>query len=353
MLGLKEIKKFDKKNMLDLIVNFPDQWNDALSISEKFRIDKKLSDYRKVNKIVVTGMGGSGIGGDLLKAVLLNVLKIPVMVNRNYTFGKYVDEKTLVFAVSYSGNTEETVSAYKHAISRKAKVICITSGGKLKELADKDGIPYVVIPSGMPPRTASGYLFLPSLVILNKLGFAYGTKKDIKETYSILKTLKNIYKPEVSDNIAKKLALKLKARQVIIYGVADTTEVVALRWKCQFNENSKVYAVAANLPEMNHNEVVGWSVCLKKQLKEFAVIFLRDKNDLDRINRRIEISKRIFSKYNKNMYEFHSRGNSLLSRLMSLVYLGDYVSFYLAILNKVDPTAIDNIMYLKNQLSRK
>lgn len=350
MLKIAEIKKIDKENMLDLILDFPEQWNKAEKISEKFKVP---GEFKKINKIAVSGMGGSGIGGDLLKVSLLNQLKIPVIVNRNYSFGKFVDKETLVFAVSYSGNTEETLSAYNDAYSKKAKIISITSGGQLKELSDKNGVPVVSIPSGMPPRTAMGYLFLPSLVVLNKLGFAYGTEKDITETYSVLKTLKEKYKPEISNNNAKKLAEKIKGKSIIIYGAADTTESIALRWKCQFNENSKVYAISQTIPEMNHNEIVGWSDSFKKCLKEFSVIFLREKEDFDRIKHRIDISKSIISKYNKDILEVYSSGNSLLARLMSLIYLGDFVSFYLAILNKIDPTPVDNITFLKNQLSKK
>lgn len=350
MLDLKEIKKFDRENMLDLIINFDKQWKESIGIGEKFKIDEK---FKEINKIVVTGMGGSGIGGDLLKAIISNKSKIPVAVNRNYSFGKFVDEHTLVFVVSYSGNTEETVSAYKDAYSKKAKIICITSGGKLKELANNSNIPVVIIPSGMPPRTAMGYLFVPLLIILNNSGIVKDTKEEIEETYSILRKLKDMYKPEVSNNIAKKLAYKLTGKPIVVYGAADTTEIVALRWKCQFNENSKAYAISLAIPEMNHNEVVGWSECMKKYLKEFSVIFLREKQEHTRIKYRIDISKKIISKYNKNILEVYSSGNSLLSRLMSLIYLGDFISFYLAILNKVDPTPVEAITYLKDQLSKK
>ena len=347
---VQKIKKVDSSNMMKLVMDMPLMIKEGVNIGKNAKISKGIS---KPKNIIVTGLGGSAIGGDLLRCYLSKEVNIPIVVNRNYNLPNWVNKDTLVFAASYSGNTEETISAYKDALSRKAKLIAITSNGAIKKMCDEKNILCVDIPSGLSPRAAIGYLFFPMLIILSRLKLIKSKENEIKETLSLLDKLRNMYIPEVKskNNYAKQLAYKLAAKSIIICGVLDWTEVVAVRWKCQFAENSKVFSVASLLPEMNHNEIVGWDL-LKDVLGKFAVIFLRDKMDSERIKKRIDITKFIISKRAGYVGEVYSVGKSDLARLFSLIYLGDFISVYLSVLYNIDPTPVQAIDYLKRELSK-
>ncbi len=345
---LRIIKEIDKSNMLQILLDFPQQWKEAKEIAHQF----SFPQYKGLNKIVVTGLGGSAIGGDLLRASLGGEIKVPIFVNRNYSLPAFVDEGTLLFAVSYSGNTEETISAYQKAIERRAKVIAITSGGKLRDLCQSDGVPVILIPAGMPPRTAIGYLFLPMLAALAETGLIEDKTEEIEETISLLGELRKGWEPSSpsSGNQAKQLAQRLPGKLILIYGSSDHLEGVCLRWKTQINENSKSLAYTVAFPELNHNEIVGWEG-MEELRSKIKVIILRDKGDQDRIKSRIEITKSVISARPNEIEEVWSQGHSTLARLFSLIYLGDWVSFYLAILQGVDPTPVKPIDLLKKRLA--
>ncbi len=344
---LKVIKEIDKSNMLQILVGFPEQWKEAREIAQRF----SFPQYRKVNKIVVTGLVGSAIGGDLLGSYLGEEIRAPIFVNRNYGLPRFVDEDTLLFAVSYSGNTEETISAYQKAIERRAKVMAITSGGKLRDLCRTGGVPAIIIPAGMPPRTAIGYLFLPMLAALAETGLIEDKLKEIEETISLLGELKKTLEPSsrLPQNQAKELAEKLVGKLILIYG-SDHLEAVCLRWKTQINENSKSLAYTVAFPELNHNEIVGWEG-MEELRSKIEVIILRDRGEPDRIKSRIEITKSVIGDRPSEVEEVWSQGDSILARLFSLIYLGDWVSFYLAILQGVDPTPVKSIDLLKRKLA--
>ncbi|MCK4437160.1 bifunctional phosphoglucose/phosphomannose isomerase [bacterium] len=344
---LKTIKEKDKSNMLQILLDFPQQWKEAKEIAQQF----SFPQYKRISKIVVTGLGGSAIGGDLLCSYLADEIKIPVFVNRNYSLPGFVDEEALLFAVSYSGNTEETISAYQKAIERRAKVIAVTSGGKLRDLCESGGVPSIIIPSGMPPRTAIGYLFLPMLIALAETGLIEDKTREIEETNSLLVELRKGWEPssQLSRNQAKELAQRLPGKLILIYG-SDHLEAVCLRWKTQVNENSKSLAYPVAFPELNHNEIVGWEG-MEELRRKIEVIILRDKGEPDRIKSRIEITKSVIGDRPSEVKEVWSQGQSLLARMFSLIYLGDWVSFYLAILQGVDPTVIRPIDLLKKKLA--
>ncbi|MFH1824710.1 MAG: bifunctional phosphoglucose/phosphomannose isomerase [Candidatus Firestonebacteria bacterium] len=344
------MKKIDLSNMSKLVREMPLMIKEGVKIGKKVKLPENVF---KPKNIIVTGLGGSAIGGDLLRCSLNGEIKIPIVVNRNYSLPNWVNKDTLVFAVSYSGNTEETISAYKHAVERKAKLMAITSNGAIKKMCDEKNLPCVNIPSGLSPRAALGYLFLPMLIILSRLKLIKPKDDDVKETLNVLEKLSKLYVPEVKtkNNYAKQLANKLFTKPIIVCGVADFTEVIAVRWKCQFAENSKVFSVASLLPEMNHNEIVGWDL-LKDILRKFAVVFIRDKMDSERIKKRIGITKSIIGKNANWVGEVSSIGESNLARLFSLIYLGDFVSVYLSILYNIDPTPVKAIDYLKKELCR-
>lgn len=343
------IQRHDPKGMRNLILNFPKQAAEAVTIGNASTIKLKVT---KIQNIIITGLGGSAIGGDLLRAYLADKCAVPVIVNRHYYFPEYVGKNSLVIISSYSGNTEETVSAYKDAVKRKAMVFCITSGGEVERMAKKHKHPYIKIPGGLPPRAALGYSFFPTLIALSKLGFIKDQKKEIKETLALLTALSARYSNDAaSDNRAVDLAKTLHGKLPLIYSGADKFDTVNTRWRGQITENAKTLAFGHVFPELNHNEIVGWEV-LKDLMKDIHVIILRDKEDYKRIQLRMDISKGIIGGLADGITEVYSEGKSLLARTFSLLYLADWVSFYLAMFNGVDPSPVKKIDFLKEELGK-
>jgi glucose/mannose-6-phosphate isomerase len=352
---LKLIQELDSDNMLSHLVNFHAQLEAAQTTSEKL----DLADYanhvaiENIENIVVSGMGGSAIGGDLTRALLASKCSFPIYVNRSYEIPAFVGKKTLFFAVSYSGNTEETLASFKVAKSKSAKLIAITSGGELKSLSEKASIPCVDIPSGYPPRCALGYLFIPILISLSKLGIV--NREDISsqliESARLLRELAAQFKPQAHENekaVPKSLAYKVHGSLPIIYA-SNALEVVTLRWKGQICENAKSLAYSYPFPEMNHNEIEGWH--FPEKLAKFCVtIFLVDSADHPRIKARMDITKKLIAEKVKEVVTLESKGISDLARMLYLIYIGDFTSFYLAILNGINPTPVDRIAQLKREL---
>lgn len=345
------IRELDRSNMLQLLIDFPQQLAKAMDIGESAAVD---IDIDGIDGIMVIGLGGSAIGGDLLRSYLLDEISLPIFVNRNYRLPKFVDGSTLVFASSYSGNTEETLAAYREASERGARIICLTTGGELGALAKANGRPMVDLPAGLPPRMALGYLFVPMLAILSKLGFIGDKQADLIETIDLLARKVGEHEPAVptSQNRAKQLAQRLHRKLPLIYSSCDHFDVVTVRWKTQLAENSKVLAYQNLFPELNHNEIVGWEA-IGGLLEWIEVIVLRDGHDLPRIQKRMEVTKGIIEAEGGQVAEVWSQGDSLLARLFSLICLGDFVSLYLAVLNGVDPTVIKPIDYLKERLAEE
>ncbi len=342
------ITKFDKSDMLSIIRRFPQQWKEAAALGREFH---PPADYGKLDKIVVTGLGGSAMGGDILGSYLSEEAKIPIFVNRCYTLPGFVDENTLLLVVSYSGNTEETISAYHQGVKLSAKVVIVTSGGKLGELGKAQGVPLAIVPPGMPPRTALGYLFLPLLVILEKLGLIGAKGEDIEETAFLLEELSRRWAPSSSQNQPRDLARKLFGKLPLIYG-SELLKAACLRWKTQINENSKSLAYSVVFPELNHNEIIGWEGT-EELRQSLMIVILRDEGEPERIKKRIEITKSVLGERPGGIEEVRSEGKSLLARLFSLIYLGDWLSFYLGILYGVDPTPVESIESLKRKLAEQ
>lgn len=340
----------DPGKMLEALWGLPGQCEEALAIGRKVEIP---GDYSAVNNIVVTGLGGSAIGGDFLRLLVSDRVSIPVIVNRDYTLPNFINEKTLLFAVSYSGNTEETLSAYAQAREKRAKVVVLTNGGRLRELAEQDGYPVILVPAGISPRAATGYLLIPTLAVLESIGLIKDLSPEIKDMITSLKSQREQLKPDVAvkDNLAKQLALKFFNKIPIIWAASGNTEVIATRWKGQINENAKAPAYWNVFPELNHNEIVGFEEPVEI-LRQLEVILLRDKNDHSRVQKRMDISKDIIKGVVSGVTEVWSAGETHLSRLFYLAYLGDHVSVYLSALYGIDPTPVKNIDYLKNKLAQ-
>lgn len=318
----------DNSNMLKVIEDFPQQCSTALELPKGMMVSGE------VEKVVVCGMGGSAVGGDLLK-IYMHDSKVPVFVIRDYKVPNFVDENSLVFAVSYSGNTEETISAFEDASRKKAKIVAVTSGGQLGVMAKK----VIKIPSGLQPRAALGYTFFPMLGVLANSGIVDVKGKEIEEMLNILS------KTDEFKSVGERIAKKIGLRTPIIYA-SEMLSAVAYRWKTQFNENSKVAAFYHVFSEMNHNEIAGYQNINKS---DFIAIFVRDKNDNERIKKRMDVTKEIISS-RVDVEEVFTRGEGLLSRMFSGIYYGDFVSYYLALANRVDPTPVTVIENLKKKL---
>ncbi len=347
---IEAIKKSDPSNMQKLLEEFPKQLEEAWTIGESLKVDKNLA--RQANHIVFTGLGGSAIGADLIKGYVQNEIRCPILVNRSYVLPRFVTSQTLLVVSSYSGNTEETISAYLEGKEREARIVAISSGGEVEKLAQRYGDPHIKIPSGFPPRVALGYSVIPLLLLLDRLGLIHFQKSDFDETVALLKSSRGKIKPNAEGrNEAKELATLFYNRYPLFYSAADHFEVVALRWRGQMEENAKALATHHVLPEMNHNEIVGW--CHPQEmLKNFVAVFLRDREEHPRVQIRMKITQDLIEKQGAKVVQVWSEGQSLLARIFSLIYKGDFASFYLAILYGVDPTAVKVIDYLKGELAK-
>jgi glucose/mannose-6-phosphate isomerase len=297
-------------------------------------------------------MGGSAIGGDIARRLALAESKVPVWVHRDYGLPPFVDRDTLVIASSYSGNTEEALSAFTASLQTPAKKLVLTTGGKLKEIAEKEGIPIFPIDYQAPPRAAFPHSFVPLVGIFQKLGLFADKSADMKEA---LQTLNQLAKdlaettPSVF-NSAKQLATKLWGHVAVIYG-AEVLSETAQRWKTQLNENSKTWAVSELFPELNHNAVVGYK--FPPQVKErIFVVLLHSARFHPRSQLRYEATAKLLTKSGISHEVVEAVGATALAQVMGLILLGDYVIFYLAMLNKVDPMPIESIDFIKQYLAR-
>ena len=348
MLNLAHIKQHDSEDMLHLLSTFSEQCKRGWEIGEVF--DLAGCDERIPNNIVIAGMGGSGIGGDLVKGVIGSEFPCPIIVHRGYTLPVFVTSRTLFIAVSYSGNTEETLLSVEKAYAQGAKILAVTSGGKLKAFADAHGFPCLMIPVGQPPRASLGYLLMPILSVFARLGFIpnLNLQSDLEETVGLLARLATKFQPGVPDSQPKQLAHALHGKLPVIYA-SQELEAIAMRWKGQMNENGKSLAYYSVYPEMNHNEIEGWKH--PSALPQAChVIQLRDPAAPSQTQRRMDITAELIHPYTGGISQVHSEGVSLLARLLSLVAIGDWTSYYLAILYEQNPTPVSRIEELKRRL---
>lgn len=343
-----EIKTLDKGNMFDVLSNFSSQCEDALKIAEA--VDLSGYDFTGIDNIVLNGLGGSAIGGDLVRGYLQYSLPVPMFINRNYSMPGFASDKTLSIISSYSGDTEETNAAFIDSLNKNCKIICITSGGKVESLAKENNLLVFKLPKGFQPRCAVGYSFFIVLKIIQKLKLAEINKKEISETIRIINDLSTVYSSQNEMNTALKIAESLKGKLPVIYSGIDVMDVVNYRWRGQICENAETLAFGNIYPEMNHNELVGWRIN-KDVMKNIVVIYLRDKDDNERIKLRMDITKEIYKRYSEKILEISGNSEYKLARIFEMIYLGDWISFYLAILNNVDPSEIEPIHFLKKKLS--
>jgi glucose/mannose-6-phosphate isomerase len=343
----EEIRKIDRSDMLSFCVEAPKHYGKAAELGQRFKIR-----YPKPDTVIVAGMGGSGIGGELLKDWCRDKAAVPIEVCNEYRLPEYANKNSLVFVVSYSGETEETLSVFLHALRKKCMIICISSGGELLNIAEKLSVPHLLAPSGMAPRATLPYLFMPMPAILQKIGLVSNVEKEFSETVKILKQVsaENSPKKPVEDNFSKTLASNILGTVPIIYGFR-LYRAVAQRFKTQFNENSKNPAKWEFFSELDHNEIVGW-----EHAKEFSrllsVIFIRDRDEPIEMRQRINVTKELIHRVEPRLFEVWSRGKSSMAKMASVVCTGDFTSIYLALLRGIDPTPVKTITLLKDKLKK-
>lgn len=349
-------KQLDVSAMFDILQNFPNHIIDALKIGSE---SPYFTDRTAFRHLVFSGMGGSAIGGDLLRTILAahGVTDILIQVSRNYTLPPGINADTAFIASSYSGSTEETLAAFTAVQKLTKRLLCISAGGELQILAKKAKVPVIQIPGGMQPRCAVAYSFFPLLTVLlrhtitNKKAKT-SLKASIDELLPLLIADNLTYsEPHTKKNTAFILAQKIQGTIPVFYS-SPALEALNLRWRGQIQENAKHLAFGNIIPEMNHNEINGWG--LPQELaKQCSVILMRDPDDHERNQVRFEAIKPILKKRVGQLIEVQCSGQYFLTRVFRNLYLADWTSYWLAILNNQDPTTIDDIMALKKRLSKQ
>ncbi len=345
----KKLYELDNSSLINILQSFPSQFPEGRNLALSVDLPE---EYKGVKNVLFTAMGGSAIGGDLVKDYVENEFPVPVSVSKCYSVPKFASESTLAFVFSYSGNTEETLSSYEELKGRGAKIVVVASGGKLEELSSKDGFPFIKIPSGFPPRTSTGYTVSIALTIMERLSLIPPQEKELEEAYkAMLKRVKNL-SPEVPypKNEAKKIAVEIAGYTPLIYGYEPGFSSVAYRWKIFINENAKTFAFSNFYPELDHNEIVGWESPLDLT-RRLAVIHLLDPDSPERISKRYKITGELIKEKAGKFIEAEAYRGSLLTRMFSLLVLGDHVGYYLALLRGVDPTPIKIIDVLKKKMA--
>lgn len=335
--------------MLQKVVDFPSQISLAYE-SLKDHPALTSASAGKISSIVVLGMGASGVVGDFVRVLLRNS-PIPIHVRKSAKLPSFVNNETLVVAITYSGKTRETLDALNTSISCGARNVVITSSFELDSVCGKENIPCIKIPENGFPRATLGYMLVSVLGVLHKLGIAPSFDSDVAEALEVLDDIKNQCGPEVSQksNPARLLGHSLVGRFPVIYGESDFTDVAALRWKQQINENSKTHCYYDVFPELLHNEIEAWHRPEKGQIRDYALLLLRDSihERETGLEDKIEAAKHVAESKGATVFDLWTRGRSELSRILSLCYMGDFVSVYLAISRDVDPGPVHNIEQLK------
>lgn len=343
------LRRLDADGMLDRLHEFPEECGRALQMAGSFALPDRLRDAQQV---VILGMGGSAIGGDLVASLAEPEARIPIYVYRGYRLPACVNKRTLVIASSYSGNTEETLASFRESIARGAMNIAITTGGKLKDMASANAVPTFMYDYKSPPRAAFPYGFVTLLCFMRRLGFLESVGDGMEKIPTFLgEYAKTINELSIErQNVAKQVARFLCRKVAVIYG-SELLSEVAHRWKTQINENSKAWAVYETIPEMNHNSVVGYR--FPSDMKEhLSVVVLESPLLSTRIGMRVGVVKELLNGASIPVRSVAAAGELLIDQVMSLVLLGDYVSYYLAILNGTDPGPVAAIDYLKTQLAK-
>ncbi|HEV7231360.1 MAG TPA: bifunctional phosphoglucose/phosphomannose isomerase [Bacteroidia bacterium] len=325
--------------MKDLVAAFSKQLKEAIEIGKKAKLTPAEDT---LSHVLICGLGGSGIGGSIVSEMLALEAKAPIQVSKGYFIPAYVNKNTLVIISSYSGNTEETLQCFEQAIQKKAKIVCISSGGKITDIAAEKKLDNVKVPGGMPPRSCLGYSLTQLLFILHFNGICSNPVSKLEAAIKLIE--------DEEQNILKEAAAISEALMGKLPVIYSTTyyEGIAIRFRQQLNENAKLLCWHQVIPEMNHNELVGW----REKNENIAVILFRDTDEYERNNVRIEINKNVIAKYTPHITEIWSKGKSIIEKSIYFIHLGDWVSIYLAEKRGFDASEINVINDLKSELSK-
>jgi glucose/mannose-6-phosphate isomerase len=338
----------DPSNMLARVLEIDRQMADAWRLASAFEAPAR---YRDAQSVVVLGMGGSAIGGDLARSYAADKASVPILVSREYDLPAWIGPGTVVIAASYSGGTEETLSATSQALERGALVLAVTTGGKLGDLARQRGFPLVTFAYPAQPRAAIGYSLFLLLGMLVRLGVLSEEHMDLRQAQEAARRTTQALRPEVpeAENLAKRLARSIQGKLPVVYGGGILAEV-ARRWKGQLNENSKHWAFFEQFPELNHNAVMGCQFP-RELCKDIVVVTLSSRLNHSRILVRERVTRELFQRAGARCEVVEATGPDALSHMVCSIVQGDFLSYYLALLNGTDPTSIDAIDYLKARLA--
>ncbi|MFC1496056.1 bifunctional phosphoglucose/phosphomannose isomerase [Candidatus Margulisiibacteriota bacterium] len=328
------------KEFVSEVCSFPQMLEAARFLGEG------LGKLKKPRVLFIAGMGGSAVSGDLLAEYLKDQVDLPIYIIRSYSLPAFAKRGDLLIAVSYSGNTEETLSVLRAAEKKRLKIASITSGGKLKARAETKSYPLILLPQGFQPRSALPNILVAIIKVLERATIIKSKAKELEAAVKLICSLEKKWGYHI-----KKLARELKSKIPIIFSSNGTTAAIGYRYKTQFNENAKVTAHLAQFPELNHNEIVNLSY-LKKGKHPFIALLLVAGNEHSRIKKRIKITCKLLSRNLGKIRKIEARGNSPLERMLSLIYFGDLLTLYLALEKRVDPQDVAVIEKLKEALRK-
>ncbi len=341
-------QELDHGNMYEAIAGFPHHLDESL---DKMKSWFPQNNYNDIRNILILGMGGSAIGGDVVRVILQNECTVPIVVNRSYNIPAWVSKNTLVIASSYSGNTEETLSAFHQCLEKQSQIIVMSAGGQLTALAEARQLDLIPMSAGLQPRAAFGYSFTLLLLLMEKLRFAESNYTFLMgQSVEEISPLTAELKDDSRENKAIVAGMKLYGKIPVIYGSEDLTWVAALRFRGQLEENAKMLAFHHHIPEQNHNEIEGWS-CYDPLLKNMCIIWLPDSDDHSRSLARMEVTRDLLQEKCPVQLSLSESGSHRIIRLLKLIHFIDWVSYYCALLNGVDPSPVNRISALKNRMS--
>jgi glucose/mannose-6-phosphate isomerase len=347
---LNELAELDSEDVLATAERLADQCREGWEIG---RAAESLPDAGGLDSVVVLGVGGSGLSGDVVQAIVEPRLAVPFRTHKSYgPLPEWVGRNALVFAVSYSGSTEETVAATEAAVERGCRIVTLSSGGVLSELAATRGLAHVRVPLGLQPRASLGFLTFPLLAVLVKMGIVPDLQDDVDETIAVLTDLgeRCHRKRPVEDNPAKALALALRRRIPVVYGGQGVGAVAAYRFKCDLNEYGKVPAFCNAAPEVDHNEIVGWKSLTDITAPNFVNVMIVDPLEDPRLALRHSIRRRLIENALPDCREVTAEGASPLARLFSLILVTQLTAIYVALVNDIDPGRTQVITEMKERL---
>lgn len=341
------MQAIDRRNMLRLINELPEQCETALGIIRSFSIERPET---KPSNVFITGVGDSGLAADMAVAALAEETEVPIVSDHGGRLPKYISESSLVIILDYTGKSQSEARNLREAKQRGAEVICVTTGGPLMEAANREGVKAIKIPPGQPHRSAIGYLFVPVLVLIEKLGLAEGQEEKLSHAIKLMKNVREGLRFEnpSTRNVAKQIAQSLCGKTVAIYGAPGYRAAIASRWKSQINANSKGLALTGSFPDAAMGDISGWEFASDRPA-EFGMVFLGDPTDKGEIAETMDAGEAVLEQF--GVVRASIKGSTTIEKLLYGVYLGDFVSYYLAMLNMVDPSVTENVSLLEARIA--